>query len=131
MTHKKEQQITIEGEFKPTVDCLCATRRGFVAVYIEKVRSAECTFSYEIKKGRNGQYTKELWIDRRENSKSLAWSSVLLALKNIKGEVVDRPKALGDIRGMTYIYGMFYRFGLIDVPDEVKEKMGCPINRKK
>ena len=82
-------------------------------------------FSYEIKKGRNGQYTKELWIDRREKSKSLAWSSVLLALNNIKkaGEVVERPKALGDIRGVTYIYGMFYRFGLIDVPDEVNEKM--------
>ena len=88
-------------------------------------------FSYEIKKGRNGEYTKELWIDRRENSKSLAWSSVLLALKNIKGEVVDRPKALGDIRGVTYIYGMFYRFGLIDVPDKVKEKMGRPKDRKK
>ena len=82
-------------------------------------------FSYEIRKGRNGQYTKELWIDRREKSKSLAWSSVLLALRNIKkvGKVVDRPKSLGDIRGVTYIYGMFYRFGLIDVPDEVKEKM--------
>ena len=51
---------------------------------------------------------------------------MLLTLKNIKGEVVDRPKALGDIRGVTYIYGMFYRFGLIDVPDEVKEKMGRP-----
>ena len=88
-------------------------------------------FSYEIKKGRNGEYTKELWIDRREKSKSLAWSSVLLALKNIKGEVVDRPKALGDIRGVTYIYGMFYRFGLIDVPDKVKEKMGRPKDRKK
>ena len=88
-------------------------------------------FSYEIKKGRNGEYTKELWIDRQEKSKSLAWSSVLLALGNIKGEVVDRPKALGDIRGMTYIYGMFYRFGLIDVPDEVKEKMGHPKNHKK
>lgn len=87
-------------------------------------------FSYEIKKGRNGEYTKELWIDRREKSKSLAWSSIVLALKNIKGEVVDRPKALGDIRGVTYIYGMFYRFGLIDVPDEVKEKMGQPKNRK-
>ena len=75
-------------------------------------------FSYEIKKGRNGECTKELWIDRREKSKSLAWSSVLLALRNIKkvGEVVDRPKSLGDIRGVTYIYGMFYRFGLIDVP---------------
>ena len=82
-------------------------------------------FTYEIRKGRNGQYTKELWIDRREDSKSLAWSSVLLALGNIKkvGEVVERPKALGDIRGVTYIYGMFYRFGLIDVSDEAKEKM--------
>ena len=87
-------------------------------------------FSYEVRKGRSGEYTKELWIDRRESSKSLAWSSVLLALGNVKavGAVVDRPKALGDIRGVTYIYGMFYRFGLIDVPDEVKEKMnkcGC------
>ena len=88
-------------------------------------------FSYEVRKGRNGEYTKELWIYRREKSKSLAWSSVLLALKNIKEEVVDRPKALGDIRGVTYIYGIFYRFGLIDVSDEVKEKMGHPKNRKK
>lgn len=82
-------------------------------------------FTYEIRKGRNGQYTKELWIDRRENSKSLAWSSVLLALNNIKevGAVVDGPKALGDIRGVTYIYGMFYRFGLIDMPDKVNGKM--------
>ena len=56
-------------------------------------------FTYEVRKGRSGEYTKELWIDRRENSKSLAWSSVLLALKNIKGGVVERPKALGDIRG--------------------------------
>ena len=82
-------------------------------------------FIYEIRKGRNVQYTKELWIDRRENSKSLAWSSVRLALGHIKkvGEVVERPKALGDIRGVTYIYGMFYRFGLTDVPDEEKEKM--------
>lgn len=49
---------------------------------------------------------------------------MLLALGNIKkvGEVVERPKALSDIRGVTYIYGMFYRFGLIDVPKEVKEK---------
>ena len=82
-------------------------------------------FYYEIRKGRSGEYTKELWIDRRENSKSLAWSSVLLALDNVKeiGAVVDRPKALGDIRGVTYIYGMFYRFGVIDVPDDAKCKM--------
>ena len=88
-------------------------------------------FTYEIRKGRNGEYTRELWIDRREKSKSLAWSSIVLALGNIKGEVVESPKVLGDIRGVTYIYGMFYRFGLIDVPDEVKEKMGHPKDRKK
>ena len=82
-------------------------------------------FSYEVRNGRNGEYTKELWIDRREDSKSLAWSSVMLAYHKIGkiGEVVDRPKALGDIRGVSYIYGLFYRFGLIDVPDKVKEKM--------
>ena len=34
----------------------------------------------------------------------------------------DRNKALGDIRGVSYVYGMFYRFGLIDVPEKVKEK---------
>ena len=52
-------------------------------------------------------------------------------MDNIKrvGDVVKRPKALGDIRGVTYIYGIFYRFGLIDVPDEVKEKMGHPRNK--
>ena len=82
-------------------------------------------FTYEVRKGRNGDYTRELWIDRRENSKSLALSSVLLALRNIKkvGAVVDRPKALGDIRGVSYIYGMFYRFELIDVPDTARQKM--------
>ena len=82
-------------------------------------------FTYKLKKGRGDEFTKELWIDRREDSKSLAWSSVMLAYHNIAkiGEVVDRPKALGDIRGVSYIYGLFYRFGLIDVPEKVKEKM--------
>ena len=87
-------------------------------------------FTYEVRKGRNGEYTKELWIDRREKSKSLAWSSIVLALGNIKEKVVDRPKALGDIRGVTYIYGMFCRFGLIDVPKEVKEKKNDRGNKK-
>ena len=82
-------------------------------------------FTYTLKKGRGDEFTKELWIDRREDSKSLAWSSVMLAYHNIGkiGEVVDRPKALGDIRGVSYIYGLFYRFGLIDVPDKAKDKI--------
>ena len=59
-------------------------------------------FSYQLKTGRNGELTKELWIDRRENSKSLAWSSVRLAFEKTEGRpVVARPKALGDIRGIS------------------------------
>lgn len=95
-------------------------------------------FSYKLKKGRSGVYTKELFIDRRENSKSLAWSSAVLAFRKVmkmRGDtnqkpLVDRPKALGDIRGVTYIYALFYRFGLIDVPEEAKENME-PVKRKK
>ena len=126
------QQTTKDFEFIIVDDGSCDESHKIVLIY-QKVRFKTYSglpFSYEIRKGRSGEYTKELWIDRRENSKSLAWSSVLLALGNVKeiGAVVDRPKALGDIRGVTYIYGMFYRFGLIDVPDKVKEKMnkcGC------
>lgn len=77
-------------------------------------------FAYQLKKGRGDKFTRELWIDRRKSSKSLAWSSVLLAYKNIGsiGRTVDRPKALGDIRGISYIYGIFTRFGLIEMPEK-------------
>ena len=35
--------------------------------------------------------------------------------------VVERPKALGDIRGITYIYGIFYEFALLEMPEKAKE----------
>lgn len=79
-------------------------------------------FSYEIRKGRNGQYTKELWIDRRGESKSLTMSTILKAYENRNGAgVAERPKALGDLRGVSYIYPIFFRFGLIEVPEKVKD----------
>jgi hypothetical protein len=31
-----------------------------------------------------------------------------------RGEVIERPKALGDIRGISYIYPMFEKFGIIE-----------------
>lgn len=83
-------------------------------------------FQYNIKKGRNGEYTKELWIDRRGESKSLTMSTVLKAYEKaeeLRGTVVSRPKSLGDLRGVSYIYPIFYRFGLIDVPERIAEKM--------
>ena len=79
-------------------------------------------FSYEIRKGRTGEYTKELWIDRRGESKSLTMSTILKAYENSIGAgIVERPKALGDLRGVSYIYPIFFRFGLIEVPAGVKE----------
>lgn len=82
-------------------------------------------FSYTIKRGRNGELTKELWVNRREKSKSLAWSSVRLAFRHALEiqEEIPRPKALGDIRGISYIYPIFWELGLIKVPDAVARKM--------
>ena len=42
-------------------------------------------FRYKLKVGKNGEYNRELLIDRREKSKSLAWSSVVLAFENVDG----------------------------------------------
>ena len=83
-------------------------------------------FSYTLKKGRSGEYTKELFIDRRENSKSLAWSSVRMAFKRAleqQGVVFTRPKDLADVRGMSYTFSLLWRFGMISVPEEVERKL--------
>ena len=93
-------------------------------------------FDYELKRGRGGGFNKELIVSRRTESKTLAWSSVLMAFDKaleMQGQVVDRPKALGDIRGISYIYPMLYRFGIIEVPEKTAEKMrlkGGLTNRK-
>lgn len=81
-------------------------------------------YSYTLKKGKHGGLTKELWVDRRENSKSITWSSIRMAFQNVltmkeglsaeEKPYVKRPKALGDIRGVSYIYPLFDRFGLIE-----------------
>ena len=89
-------------------------------------------FSYKIKTGRNGEPTKELWIDHREGSKSLTWSSVLLAFEKTEGKpLVERPKELGDIRGVSYIYGMFDRFDLIEVPQKKDENQLAMCKRER
>ena len=120
---RKREKIIERVKTEQTEEALWA---AVIAFQSYKFRTySGLVFSYSLKKGRGDTYTKELFIDRRENSKSLAWSSVLRAFHNIPsiGCVIDRPKALGDIRGVTYIYAMFYRFGLIDAPEKAKEKM--------
>lgn len=83
-------------------------------------------FTYCLKIGRNGEYTKELFIDRREGSKSLAWSSVRIVFEKAierQGAVFDRPKAIADVRGVSYSYSLFWRFGLISVPEKIAVKL--------
>lgn len=89
-------------------------------------------YRYRLKIGKNGLPTHELLIDRREKSKTLAWSSVRLAFSRAlekkectdsKERIVCRPKALGDIRGISYIYPMLWKFGIIEVPQETAVKM--------
>lgn len=82
-------------------------------------------YQYKLKIGKDGTYNKELLIDRRENSKTLSWSSIKMAFQNCRqiSGIVKRPKALGDIRGISYIYPLFWKFGLIEVPEETAKKM--------
>ena len=92
-------------------------------------------FVYELKKERSGRYNKELIVSRCRDSKTIVWSSVLMAYEkavDLIGEVVERPKGLGDIRGVSYIYPLFYRFGIIEIPDIVANKMEPkrPLSRK-
>lgn len=89
-------------------------------------------FSYEVKRKRNGEYSGELLVSRKETSKTLTRSSIMLAFHRVmeaaciteKAQFVPPeykgPKAIGQIFGISYIYSMFLEFGLI----KKKEKAG-------
>lgn len=93
--------------------------------------SSGLPFTYTLKTGRGGSCTKELFISRRENSKSLAWSSVRIAYQSVvekRGTVITGPKELANVRGISYIYSLFWRFGVIKVPGKVEERL-CGLRR--
>ena len=83
-----------------------------------------------MKYGRSGTYTKELWIDRREKSKSLVWSSVRAAYHKVlelqeesARPVVDRPKDLGEYpRNYVYLREFFTRSGCWKMTGEGKRE---------
>ena len=74
-------------------------------------------FSYKIKTGRNEELTKELWIDRRESSKSLTRSSVLLALGNIKGELFNPQSSSVSSSRIIYTPSTFARTSLLHLQE--------------
>lgn len=100
--------------------------------------SSGLPFSYVVKRKRNGEYSGELLVSRKESSKTLTRSSVLLAFHKVidatqicdidgKAELIlpeyKGPKAIGQIFGISYIYSIFWKFGLIRVPANVQEKL--------
>ena len=100
--------------------------------------SSGLPFSYVEKRKRNGEYSGELLVSRKESSKTLTRSSVLLAFHKVidatqicdidgKAELIlpeyKGPKAIGQIFGISYIYSIFWKFELIRVPAKVQEKL--------
>jgi hypothetical protein len=125
---RQQQQSVEELQKNPTPESLW---QAVVAFQGEPFHTMSgLPFSYAVKRKRNGEYSRELLVDRRQESKTLTWSSFALAFENagkMRGTVIARPKALGDIRGISYIYPMLYRFGLIEVPEDVAGKLECPV----
>jgi predicted transcriptional regulator len=104
--------------------------------------SSGLPFSYTVKCKKNGDFSGELIVSRKEGSKTLTRSSVMLAFhkvldslkitdSNADGEMniaivppeYKGPKAIGQIFGISYVYSMFWKWGLITVPRKVEEKL--------
>ena len=105
--------------------------------------SSGLPFFYNVKHRKNGEYSGELVVSRKEESKTLTRSSIILAfhkvLAGIKTEEVINangtvstsiipleykgPKAIGQIFGISYVYSMFWKWGLIQVPMRVEIKL--------
>lgn len=101
------------------------------------------SFSYIVRRKKNGEYSGELEISRKEESKTLTRSSVLLAFHKVlegirvaEGMYLDDtsstalipveykgPKAIGQIFGISYVYSLFWKWGLIQVPEKVENKL--------
>lgn len=107
-------------------------------------------FTYTIKRNKHGEYSGEVIVSRKEGSKTLTRSSVILAFHKVLdgiriAEVCDKPgaafsacgkkstellpteykgpKAIGQIFGISYIYSLFWKWGLISVPEKVEDKL--------
>lgn len=89
-------------------------------------------FSYQAKRRKDGTYSGELCISRKEGSKTLTKSSVLLALAIVAQHPQEMPwqpayykgpKSIGQIFGISYIYSLFWSWGLLQVPQRIEEKL--------
>lgn len=124
MYRKREKAV------KELSEDLCEERLWYAVVEFQRYpfrTVSGMSFTYMLKKGRNGEYNREIEVNRCKDSKTLVWSSVMLGFDNalaMKGSSGECSKALGDIWGVLYIFPILYRLGVISVPDDVALKMG-------
>lgn len=91
--------------------------------------SSGLPFSYTVRQKKNGEYSGELLVSRKEGSKTLTKSSMLLALQRVRGRsdqeppLYAGPKAIGQIFGISYIYSLFWMWNLILVPERVEKRL--------
>jgi hypothetical protein len=102
--------------------------------------SSGLPFSYTVKCKKNGDYSEGLLVSQKEGSKTLTRRSVLLAFHNVlEGlSIVNtgygttkalapaeykRPKSIGRIFGISYVYIKFWKWGLISVPKKLEKKL--------
>lgn len=100
-------------------------------------------FLYTIKRNRAGEYSGEIVINRKKDSKTLTRSSIMLAFHKVEEQITIKeitekngdhhlvivpleykgPKAIGQIFGISYMYSLFWKLGLIKVPAKVESKL--------
>lgn len=113
MDQKKGSAALERFQQNPSDENLWKVIMEFEGVSFKTLKGLE--FTYRMKMGRNGKYTDEIFVDRKEKSKSITKSSILLAYHRaleLEG-VVTGPKKLGQIFGISYIYSILLRFGVI------------------
>lgn len=105
--------------------------------------SSGLPFFYTVRRKKNGEYSGELLVSRKEGSKTLTKSSVMVAYHRVLGEMLAAdaveaegsmtavlgppeykgPKSIGQIFGISYVYSLFWKLGLIRVPEKVEDKL--------
>ena len=121
----------IEGKTQEELDVLLWD--AVVAYQNQPLRTLSgLEFSYTVKHKKNGEYSGELLVSRKETSKTLTRSSVMLAFHKVleQIEVTEKdgtvlftppsykgPKAIGQIFVISYIFSLFLALGLIKTAD--------------
>lgn len=93
-------------------------------------------FDYSVRQKKNGEYSGEVLVSRKEESRSRIKSSILLTFHRGLGEMQPSedgqdfiplkypgPKSIGQIFGISYIYSIFWKLGIIRVPEKIEKKL--------